>query len=196
MDSLWNYIDNVCQPIPKSRLTPHCVLYSTKWDRLECDKCDFGFQDPFLNDGDCIPLEDPLCATGDWHDCESCFDQHVLNPATKKCDPQQQCKTENCNVCRNDNYPGYGSCLLCNEGFSLFYDNFVKTLNCVKSTDNCFQTQNDSKLCQTCNVGYYITSESTCSKIPDSEERIQIVSRSYPDHVSLKKVLAGQALQM
>ncbi len=172
IDSIMDDDSNFCRPVPKSKLIPHCIDYTQLFDNTICRTCDFGFYRS-VDSLECIPFSDPLCAKGYQDSCEYCFDQHVLNKETQKCEAQQKCKTENCSLCNDDLFPAIRSCLICKQGFALF-DNYDKnTVSCAQSVDNCLtHSVEDPMICYWCMPNYYITSKGTCERVPHLGELI------------------------
>jgi hypothetical protein len=132
-----------------------CIEYEKEVDsRIICIKCKEG---SYSVDGvTCKTCSVPGCANCPNDVCEACSDRILIDYSNQKCNLENQCLLQNCNVCSALSSP---ACLKCNVGYSL---NKISN-ECIKSIPFCEVIENTtSSVCSVCNPGFYITADGEC----------------------------------
>lgn len=162
-NSFYNSETNTCvDKLTKS--VPNCKSYKKGTDgNVVCDVCAFGH---VLVGNDCKACDGKKCAVCDPTDvkvCKACFNRATLEKGVCNEDAAKKCELINCEICGNyDAITGKPTdCLKCDSKFAIN----AADKKCVAANDNCYQINKvDGKKCDSCDWGYYITKDRTCSK--------------------------------
>jgi hypothetical protein len=143
----------------------NCAYYVIKeTDGLKfpvCERCDFGF---YLQTDKCRKCSDPKCAVCDASGkCRGCKDGRIPDPKDQNKCSETKCSIRNCDVCV---FEGEGPnqkviCAACAANSVRLEGNDAECL--VSTIENCAVIKEiDSKHCEMCKEGFFITKDSQC----------------------------------
>lgn len=127
-----------------------------------CDKCAFGHVLVANECKACDSKNCAVCSSTNLKDCTACFNKFTLVNGTCSDDAAHKCELANCDICGTYDVTTTKptQCFKCDDKFAV-----DATYKCVASSANCYQINAaNEKACDSCNWGYYITKDHTCTK--------------------------------
>ncbi len=152
-----DYYGNTCKSDGFDEVD-NCIEYE-KNKTVTCKACDYGFYLHKMKNS-CVKCSQKNCAVcNEQQECLACFDSQIVYQHFNDCSFFDKCSDFDCEICQQQG--SMEVCLQCKSGYSWDY-----TIGfCVKGPSNCLSISNQESgnQCNTCNLGYFIDNDGTCS---------------------------------
>jgi hypothetical protein len=138
----------------------NCIEYENN-SGITCKACNYGFY-PHRMKNSCVKCTQYDCAVcNEQQECLACFKSQTIEKTFKTCSYFDKCSDFDCEICQKQG--NMEVCLQCKSGYSWDYTKGY----CVTGPSNCLSVSNQGSgnQCNTCNLGYFIDNDGTCSSM-------------------------------